>query len=139
MISESPLTVRNESLFNSDIVIKLIMNNKVVLFQVSCTCNLILFLTFWSLIYYSCFLDSSSQKLFLLRDNKQITFELDKRSVLYWRRALLLRYFVQLGNETDFSIEWIDSDKVGTCKMRNEIETKRNKSKRNLPKRKETK
>ena len=46
------------------------------------------------------------------RDNKQITFELDKRSVLYWRRALLLRYFVQLGNETDFSIEWIDSDKA---------------------------
>lgn len=44
------------------------------------------------------------------RDNKQITFELDKRSVLYWRRALLLRYFVQLGNETDFSIDWIDSD-----------------------------
>jgi arabinogalactan endo-1,4-beta-galactosidase len=46
------------------------------------------------------------------RDNKQITFELDKRSVLYWRRALLLRYFVQLGNETNFSIEWIDSDKA---------------------------
>jgi len=46
------------------------------------------------------------------RDNKQITFELDKRCVLYWRRALLLRNFVQLGNETDFSIEWIDSDKA---------------------------
>jgi hypothetical protein len=28
---------------------------------------------------------------------------------------------------------------MGTCKMRNEIETKRNKSKRNSPKRNETK
>ena len=44
------------------------------------------------------------------RDCKQITFDLDQRSVLYWRRALLLRYYLDLGNNENTSIEWLDFD-----------------------------
>ena len=45
------------------------------------------------------------------RDAKQVTFELNKQSVLYWRRTLLLRYFVDLGQDSQINIEWEDSDK----------------------------
>ena len=44
-------------------------------------------------------------------DSKQVTFDLTKISVLYWRRALLLRYFLNLGSKTEFNVIWEDSDK----------------------------
>lgn len=58
------------------------------------------------------------------RDSKQISFTLDNRSVHYWRRALLLRYYVQLGNESEFTIEWIDNDKGGTTLNLNDEDKK---------------
>ena len=45
------------------------------------------------------------------RDNKQITFDLSKQTILYWRRALLIRYFINLGKNDNVNIEWLDFDK----------------------------
>lgn len=45
------------------------------------------------------------------RDSKQVTFDLNKQSVLYWRRTLLFRYYIDLGHDSNMNIEWEDSDK----------------------------
>ena len=45
-------------------------------------------------------------------DDKQITFDLDKRSIWYWRRTLLLRYFIDLGKRPSVNISWSDFDKA---------------------------
>jgi len=44
-------------------------------------------------------------------DEKQITFDLDKKSIWYWRRALLIRYFIDLGKNELVHINWSDYDK----------------------------
>ena len=46
------------------------------------------------------------------RDDKQITFDLDSKSVLYWRRVLLLRYYCELGKNSEVVVSWLDYNKV---------------------------
>ena len=57
------------------------------------------------------------------RDIKQITFELNKRSVLFWRRALLFRYYVELGKKSNIHVEWVDSDKKQNPLLLNDEES----------------
>ncbi|CAG2192101.1 unnamed protein product [Mytilus edulis] len=45
------------------------------------------------------------------RDQRQITFELNKKSVGYWRRTLLIRYFTDAGKDPQTNIVWSDYDK----------------------------
>ena len=44
-------------------------------------------------------------------DIKQVTFDLTKRSTLFWRRILLIRYYVEVGKLSDMSVIWADYDK----------------------------
>ena len=44
-------------------------------------------------------------------DVKQITFDLNNKSVWYWRRALLLKYNIDLGKQESIHITWLDYDK----------------------------
>lgn len=45
------------------------------------------------------------------RDINQITFELSSKSILYWRRSLLIRYLLGLGKDANADIKWSDYDK----------------------------
>ena len=45
-------------------------------------------------------------------DDKQITFDLDKKVVWYWRRVLLLRYYCDLGKNTNVQVTGSDLDKT---------------------------
>nr|CAG2257166.1 unnamed protein product [Mytilus edulis] len=44
------------------------------------------------------------------KSSNQASFKLNKDSVLVWRRALLTRYFIDLGNETKADVKWTDHD-----------------------------
>ncbi|CAG2247486.1 unnamed protein product [Mytilus edulis] len=44
-------------------------------------------------------------------DSKQVTFDLTKRSLLFWRRILLLRYYVETGKKNEMNVVWADYDK----------------------------
>ena len=44
-------------------------------------------------------------------DIKQVTFDLTKRSTLFWRRILLIRYYVEVGKLSDMSVICADYDK----------------------------
>jgi hypothetical protein len=44
-------------------------------------------------------------------DVKQIMFDLNNKSVWYWRRALLLKYYIDLGKQESVHITWLDYDK----------------------------
>lgn len=55
-------------------------------------------------------------------DDKQITFDLDKKSVWYWRRVLLLRYYCELGKNTDVTVQWNDFDKSNNALTLNDEE-----------------
>lgn len=43
-------------------------------------------------------------------DPKQISFRPNKQSIVLWRRLLLLRYFIKLGESDDINVNWTDYD-----------------------------
>ena len=45
-------------------------------------------------------------------DDKQVTFDLNKRTVWYWRRLLLMRYYCDLGKYPSINVSWSDLDKT---------------------------
>jgi len=51
-----------------------------------------------------------TSKVELKADSKQITFKVNKSSVLIWRRILLLRYFNKLGESVEANVSWSDYD-----------------------------
>ncbi|CAC5394333.1 unnamed protein product [Mytilus coruscus] len=46
----------------------------------------------------------------LKTDHKQITFKVNKQSVLLWRCVLLLRYYIKLGENDSIKVTWSDYD-----------------------------
>lgn len=54
--------------------------------------------------------DENKMKIEDKIDPKQITFKVNKQSVLIWRRVLLLRYFLKLGDNDDIHVSWSDYD-----------------------------
>ena len=49
-----------------------------------------------------------TSKVELKADSKQITFKVNKSSVLIWRRILLLRYFKKLRESVEANVSWSD-------------------------------
>ena len=53
---------------------------------------------------------TGSPEIELKTDPKQITFKPTKSSVLLWRRILLLRYYINLGEDENVDVSWYDYD-----------------------------
>lgn len=44
-------------------------------------------------------------------DTKQVTFQLTRKSVLFWRRLILIRYYARTSRSADVNVIWSDFDK----------------------------